>query len=217
METTDLAGLIKSRRSIRSWQDKEVSTELLLKAIELATHAPNAGNQQNWRFHVIVNKEQINSIADATQAISDRIASWPEASGFDENVTRMLERSSFFRTAPVLIAVTTRQYQSAADQILAAREKTDTQGAQIRQWRNEVNPAIQSASAAIAYLLLVFHQMGLGAIWMTGPMQAKGDIEKILKIPDDMNLVAVIPVGYPDEDPPLKERKPVEEVCEIIK
>ena len=55
MELIDLEKLIKSRRSIRRWQDKRVSEELLLKAIEMATWAPNGGNQQNWRFYVVVN------------------------------------------------------------------------------------------------------------------------------------------------------------------
>ncbi|MFC1846232.1 nitroreductase family protein [Chloroflexota bacterium] len=217
METTDLAGLIKSRRSIRKWQDREVPAELLMQAIELATHAPNGGNQQNWRFYVIVNKDTINSIADAVQDISELIATWPEAEEFGEQTKRMLERSSFFRKAPAIIAVATRRYQSPVDKILAAREVTDAQGAQIRQWRNEINSAIQSASAAIAYLLLILHQMGMGAIWMTGPMQAKGDIETILKVPDELNLLALIPVGYADESPEPRERKPVEEVCEIVK
>lgn len=36
MELTDLASLIKSRRSIRRWQDKGVSEDLLVQAIELA-------------------------------------------------------------------------------------------------------------------------------------------------------------------------------------
>ncbi len=217
METADLAGLIKSRRSIRKWQDRKVPAEQLLEAIELATYAPNAGNQQNWRFYVIVNKDTIISVADAVQASAELIASWPEAIEFGEQTTRMLERSSFFRNAPAIIAVATRRYQSQVDKILAAREKTDTQGSQIRQWRNEVNSAIQSAAAAIAYLLLILHQMGLGAIWMTGPMQARGNIEKILKVPDDMNLLALIPVGYAVEEPQPKERKPVEEVSEVIK
>ena len=43
MELTDLASLIRSRRSIRRWQDREVSEDLLLQAIELATWAPNGG------------------------------------------------------------------------------------------------------------------------------------------------------------------------------
>ena len=59
--------------------------------------------------------------------------------------------------------------------------------------------------------------MGLGAVWMTGPMQAKGEIEKILQVPKEMDLVAFIPVGYPAENPPLKDRKSVKEVCQIIK
>ncbi len=37
METAELAKLIKSRRSIRVWQDKAVAEELLLQAVELAT------------------------------------------------------------------------------------------------------------------------------------------------------------------------------------
>jgi len=48
-------------------------------------------------------------------------------------------------------------------------------------------------------------------------LQAKGEIEKILKVPADMDLVVFIPVGYPAENPPLKERKPINEVCEVLK
>ena len=67
METADLETLIKGRRSIRLWQDKPVSEDQLLKAIEMATYAPNAGNQQNWHFYLILNKKTILSIADAVQ------------------------------------------------------------------------------------------------------------------------------------------------------
>jgi nitroreductase len=59
--------------------------------------------------------------------------------------------------------------------------------------------------------------MGLGAVWMTGPMQAKAEIEKILKVPPEMDLVAFIPVGYPAEIPPLPQRKPVSEVSRVIR
>jgi nitroreductase len=59
--------------------------------------------------------------------------------------------------------------------------------------------------------------MGLGAVWMTGPLpQCKGEVEKILKVPATMDIVALIPVGYPAESP-SRSRKPVSEVCEIIR
>jgi len=46
MQTSDFTTLIKSRRSIRNWQDKPVPEQLLIDAIELGTWAPNGGNQQ---------------------------------------------------------------------------------------------------------------------------------------------------------------------------
>ncbi len=215
VEFGELANLIKSRRSIRVWQDKKVPEKLLLQAVELANWAPNAANTQNWRFYIIVNRDIIKAIADAVQARANQIASWP---GSEElGVTAGLrERSSFFRMAPAAIAVAAVHYQSAVDRALAAREKTDPEAAKIRQWRNIANSRIQSVASAIAYLLLILHQMGLGAVWMTGPMQAKGEIEKILRVSPEMDIVAFIPVGYPAESP-TKERKPVSEVCEVVR
>ena len=48
-------------------------------------------------------------------------------------------------------------------------------------------------------------------------MQAKGAIEKILKVPAEMDLIAYVPVGYPAETPALRVRKPVQEVCRVIR
>lgn len=216
MELVDLEKLIKSRRSIRRWQDKKVPEELLLRAIELATWAPNGGNQQNWRFYVIVNRATIKAIADAVQASADLMASWPEAEKFGM-AAGWRERAGFFRSAPAAIAVGATQYQSPVDQVFAAREKVDSRASQMRQWRNVANSRIQSVASAIAHLLLVLHQMGLGTVWMTGPLQAKGDIEKILKVPPEMDIIAFIPIGYPDEEPPSRGRKPVSEVSEVIR
>jgi nitroreductase len=216
MDTVELGELIKRRRSIRVWKDRPVSEDLLLQAIELATYAPNGGNQQNWKFYLIRNRDIINSIADAVQTSADHMASLPEAKAFGEMFTGITSRSGFFRNAPSLIAVAARQYQSPIDRVLAARKKSDPEAAQMQQWRNIADSRIQSVAAAIAYLLLVLHQMGLGAVWMTGPIQAKGDIETLLKVPPEMDVVAIIPVGYPGETPVLKERRPMREVCEII-
>jgi len=217
MQMNELAELIKSRRSVRLWQNKAVPEELLLQAIELASYAPNAGNQQNWRFYIILKPEIIKSIADAVQSTSALMASWPEAAQFGNKITAMVKKPTFLYSTPALIAVTTSQYRSAVDQLLELHGKIDPQALQMREWRNSAYSKIQSVASGVAYLLLILHQMGLGAVWMTGPMQAKGEIEKILKVPAEMDLAAFIPVGYPAENPPLLARKPVKEVCEVIK
>jgi nitroreductase len=217
MKTDELGELIKSRRSIRAWQPKTVSESVILQAIELATYAPNAGNQQNWRFYVVTNPKTISAIADGVQKSADEMAAWPEAAQFGDTAMNMFKRSSFFRSAPALIAVAASQYASPAEQIMALREKVDPKAKSMREWRNIANSKIQSVSSAIAYLLLVLHQMGLGAVWMTGPIQAKGAIENIIKVPAGSDIVALIPVGYPAENPALKERKAVNLVCEFIR
>ena len=216
MELAELRNLIKSRRSIRQWQDKGVPEGLLTEAIELATWAPNGGNQQNWRFYVIINRGVMKAIADAVQASADQIAVWAEAGKF-EGVAEWRGRASFFRNAPAAIVVAVSNYQSLADQVLAAGEKIYPRASEMRRWRNVSNSRIQSAAAAIAYLLLILHQMGLGAVWMTGPMQAKGEIERLLKVSPELDVVAFIPVGYPAESPAPKGRRPVREVCEVVR
>ena len=67
MEFEKLAELIKSRRSVRKFQDKPVPEDLLLKALELATWAPNGGNFQPWRFLIVTNKELIRKMAESAQ------------------------------------------------------------------------------------------------------------------------------------------------------
>ncbi len=56
---------IKKRRSIRSFQDRDVEEEKILKMIEAATWAPSAGNVQPWEFVVVRNPEIRKKLAEA--------------------------------------------------------------------------------------------------------------------------------------------------------
>jgi nitroreductase len=123
MEIQDLENLIKTRRSIRKWRRNPVPGDLVLKAIEMATWAPNGGNHQNWRFIVVTDRNRIIKMADAVQSRIDAIASWPEANQFGEEVERWREKGSFFRNAPICITVLMIEHESLADQILQLRIK----------------------------------------------------------------------------------------------
>lgn len=226
MEFKELELLIKTRRSIRSWQDKPVPEELLLQAVELATWAPNGANAQQWFFHIILNKQIIKSIANATSAGMAEMMSWPEMAQLKgsqppplppDAAKRPPPRQNFWADAPALIAVATHKFSPPFEKVWVAREKVDPRAGRMRQAAEVIAPNIQSVSAAIAYLLLVLHQMGLGAVWMTGPLPAgKTEVEKILKIPESEDVVALIPVGYPAKTP-VSTRKSVDQVCKVLK
>jgi len=188
---------------------------MLEKAVELATWAPNGGNYQGWRFVVVKNKEVIGKMADAAQSIADKMASWPEAKSWEEDIKRHQKNASNFRNAPACIGLFTSEYQSPMDKLLGARESFDPEAKEVMGFRRTAPTAIQSVAAAATTMLLVFHQMGLGAVWLVSPIQAKKEIETILKVPPTMTLVCLVAVGYPDESP-QKDRRPVDQVLEFV-
>jgi nitroreductase len=215
MDVQSLEKLIKGRRSIRKWKEKEIPDELLKKAIELATWAPNGGNYQGWRFIVVKKREVIVRTADAVQSVIDKIASWPETMTWEEDIKRYQKNASFFRNAPACIGVFSSEYESVLDKVLISREPFDREAKEILGFRRSAPTAIQSAAAAVTTMLLVFHQMGLGAVWLAVPLHAKREIEKILNVPKNLSLICLVAVGYPEEFP-QKDRRPVEEVLEFI-
>ena len=215
MDLQDLEKLIKDRRTVRKWKKQDVPDDLIKKAVEIATWAPNGGNFQGWRFVVVKNQEVIKKMADAVQAIADKIASWPESLNWKDELERYRANSSFFRNAPACIAVFAKQYISVMDRPLLAREAFDPEAKEIISFRRSSPTAVQSAAAAATTMLLAFHQMGLGAVWLGAPLMAKKGIESVLKIPKDLSMICLIAVGYPDESP-RKDRNPVDQVLEFV-
>ena len=216
MEMQELEKLIKGRRSVRQWKKQDVPDDVLKKAIELAAWAPNGGNFQGWRFIVIKNPALIGKMANAVQSVADKVAGWPIEAQWKEEIVRHQKKSSFFKEAPVCIAVFVNKYESVMDKVLIARESLDPEAKEILSFRRSAPTAVQSAAAAVTTLLLVLHNAGLGAVWLGNPLIAKKEIESMLKVPADLNLVCLVAIGYPAEAP-QKDRRPVEEVLEFIR
>jgi len=61
----NLINLIKSRRSIRKFQEKPVERDKILTCIEAARFAPSAENKQPWRFLILDDKKIKNQFCDS--------------------------------------------------------------------------------------------------------------------------------------------------------
>lgn len=57
--------IIKKRRSIRHFLNKQIEFYKIIEIIESGMHAPNAGNLQNWKFIVIKDQTKKELIAEA--------------------------------------------------------------------------------------------------------------------------------------------------------
>jgi nitroreductase len=51
---------------------------------------------------------------------------------------------------------------------------------------------------------------------MTGPLVAQEAFEKLLGYSKDKSIVALLPIGVPDENPPARNRKQLEEIMKLV-
>ncbi len=63
---------------------------------------------------------------------------------------------------------------------------------------------------AVEHLILQAQEEGLGTCWI-GAFEEK-EVKLILHIPEDVKVLALIPLGYPDENPRTRGRKSLEEI-----
>jgi len=66
---------------------------------------------------------------------------------------------------------------------------------------------IQDTAAAIQNILLTTHSLGLGACWI-GSFN-EDEAKEAVNAPQGIRPVAIIPVGYANEVPPRRDRRPL--------
>ena len=66
------------------------------------------------------------------------------------------------------------------------------------------------ASIAVDHLTLAAHALGLGTCWIAAFKEDK--VREILAIPEDVRVIALTPLGYPDETPERSPRRNLEDL-----
>ena len=64
----DIFECIKTKRSVRTYEDKCISNEDMDKLIELGTMASTGSGMEPWGFVVLNNKEEINQWSEKIKA-----------------------------------------------------------------------------------------------------------------------------------------------------
>ncbi|MGE5593900.1 MAG: nitroreductase family protein [Betaproteobacteria bacterium] len=66
----DFMDVVKERRSVRAYEDRDVSTDTLERVLEAARLAPSASNRQMWKFIVVRDPERRRLLAEAANGQS---------------------------------------------------------------------------------------------------------------------------------------------------
>ena len=167
--------LIKKRRSIRRFQDKQVELESLAELFEAVRYAPSWGNLQCWELVVVREQEDKKKLAGLLSAKNP--------------ATKCME------TAPVVIAV-------CGDPLRSGYYKGEQQTRYQHWFLYDLGTISQT-------LCLKACELGLGTV-IVGSFNHKA-AEELLGVPQGRELVALIPLGYPDHEPPAPTRREVGE------
>jgi nitroreductase len=179
----ELLTSIKERRSIRKFKDEPIPEELLERLIQDAMWAPSAMNTQPWKFYVFTGAARGGLISIAEGCI-DRLDTRMETLFDDKMRQRVRGYFHDFGGAPAIVVLVSH----------LPTEEVYRKG------------SLFSACAAMQNFLLLAHEAGLGACWMTGPLWVEEEIISYLNCPG-WGLVGISPVGWPDQIPPTPPRK----------
>jgi nitroreductase len=192
---------IEKRRSIRKFKRNPVPDEHIMALIEAARLAPSASNTQPWRFKIVSDDETKAKLAEAAYHQSF-VAQAPvvlvccaDLQGYFEGITA---RSQEFGKEGALEETMLRVLRGRAEQL---------KGMNVQ----ELAPAIAfNVAIAIEHIVLRALDFGLGSCWVR--MLDEQKIKAAFGWENSIHVVALLPLGYPDEAPTPRKRRAIEEI-----
>lgn len=194
-EQIGLFDAIYSQRAIRSLKPDPVPDDILHKIIEAGTKAPSGGNTQPWAFIVVQDHDSIAKIAE-----------WGKA-GFAVMYERALGRMKpgdelpFPRLKPLVEAL-----ENVPVLVFPCHVRPEGS--------TSPSPGGMSIYPAVQNMLLAARGLGIGAVLTNLSLGEADKIKELLGVPENVDLMATIPMGYPDKERyGSTTRKPVSEVA----
>ncbi|HET6498661.1 MAG TPA: nitroreductase family protein [Coriobacteriia bacterium] len=174
----DVFDALERRRSVRSFLPDPVPREALERIVSAAAMAPSAMNAQPWRFYVTTGETRTR-IGEAMAHGTKHLEEFLDVMG-SELHSYAVRWYSELGHAPVVI-VCTMPY--------------------VDDEFSKLNTHL-SVGAAIENMLLAATGLGLGACNITFSFYVRDELARVLDVPSDRVIAAVVAVGYPCEDQP---------------
>jgi len=191
-QSDQLLDLMKQRRTVRAFNKRKISRQIIENCIAIAGTAPSGANMQPWTFVLVEDlktKKRIRKEAETVEKLfyEERISEeW-------RNKLKPLStnpKKEFLTQAPFLIC------------IFAQTFGIDKKGRNIKHYY-----VIESVGIASGFLISSLHQLGISALTYTpAPMSF---LNKLLDRPENERPFMILAVGYPHQNykPPRIKKK----------
>lgn len=191
----ELFDAMKNRRSIRKFKSDPIPDALITQLIEAAQLAPSGSNLQPTRFIVVK--------SDAVRAQFSEATPLPFVSQAPVVIVSCVDLESLGS-----MGTRARELMEAGAFADTPLDKMDPESyAKSRSMMDKASAEAYlrlNAAIAIDHITLRAVDLGLGACWVMMFNQDK--VKQIIGLGDNYNVVALIPVGYPDQNPNPRPR-----------
>jgi len=192
---------IENRRSIRKFKPDSITNEILMELLESARLAPSGCNSQPWRFKIVrdeATKKQLQEFSFDQKFVSEApvvLVVCADVQGYlDGRVSGVQDLGE--------IGV-------FDDNICEILHKTTKAKSQLKIEDLQKSVAFNIA-IAIEHIALRALDFGLGTCWMR--LIDEKAIREYFGWDKNLYPVAVLPIGYPDENPKPRKRRPMEDL-----
>jgi nitroreductase len=217
MDELGLFEAIHTARSLRRFKPDPVPGALIAQILDAAIRAPSAGNAQSWAF-IVVRDPELRRGLGAIYAKASKIAeAMYAAKGLPSHLTeRQYQRLmmsgahlwAHMGEAPVILIPCLKRPVVPPPEALPSeiRARYGEELAYVGRIRGaSIYPAVQN-------ILLACRALGLGTTITTNHIRCEDELRALLRLPDDVDSFAMMPIGWPaDRFGPLT-RRPLGEV-----
>lgn len=210
----DFFEVINNRKTIRKYKDEQPPIEDITRIIDAGRLAPCVANAQNWKFIAILNYDVKQRMFYSVMEKYDEIINWEECANLKHKVEFYKYYLSFFRTAPLLIAIVEKPKSSIMKEIYDLREMEADE--QRFVWSDS---SLLGIGAATENMTLAAQALGYGSCWMSAPIAAGKEFVEILNLKEHERVVSLLTIGKPDEkalETPRQFKKSLYEVMQVI-
>ena len=186
---SEITEIIKNRRTIypQFYSSRKVHKEIIEHLLQNATWAPTHGMTQPWRFKVFT-EESRKTLSDALSMLYKELT--PTENFREDKFVKMQARP--FQASAVIVAYMKRGDNPKIPEI----------------------EEISSVACAIQNLCLTATAYGIGSFWSTPKIIYTKEMNDFLKISDEDKCMGIIYLGYPNDEWPKGQRKPIEYLTE---
>ena len=203
----EVSEAIQKRVTIRRWKQQPVEKEKIIRVLEAGRRAPSWGNVQPWRF-VVVQEQATKAELAKLGGGQPHIGTAPViivCCGFTESFSKNMHRDSLKQLiqAGVMDWPDELLDNFVLGSDLFAPYRLGEQAMMIK--------ASEQIMISIAYMTLEATNQGLGSCW-AGAI-SPGDVREVLNLPAKLFVHDFFLLGYADEEPKPRPRKPLEEIA----